>query len=736
MKENQIYEIFDQDGLLCNSLDSYEFRDGQLKMALDVLHCYEKDCIGAIEAGTGIGKSFAYLVPAILHTIEVAGEKKGFKGEDTTSSNSSSSNVSSSNASSSSRKITAEERTIIATSTVNLQRQLMDKDIPTLLNILGVNCSVAFAVGRAHYICLRRLASEVESNALFRDDLSSEIMRLNRYANETETGLREDYPNHIDSGVWNSVCSDADLCISGKCPFYNKCFYFKAKKKLLDSSIIVCNHHLLFVDSHARYTDEISYDDDAVLPGFKHLVIDEAHNIERTATDLFTNSFSSYNLMRQLSYIQDRKQSRNAGYGHILDDLLPFCTERALYEQILTSYDLLKERCETLNLIFTDILNSRHEVHLLLDNANAKEIFNATGDIASQVVSAGEDLTSKLADFYLKIKSNDEAVLTKADDLKVHISRIVDQISFFKNFVQCKDLNEGINYLEIQKVGKGKYVFFNQAPLEVATILADALFNPISSVVCTSATLNLNDDFAYWCSDIGLPVEGKDFVRRVYTSPFDYKNRLMLLTPYDTPIFSPSKEDEYVKFLIENIYNAISSSGGGALVLFTSFRQLEAVYNSVAPMLMGMGITAFKQGDFERHVLLNRFKEDTDSVLFATDSFWEGVDAPGDTLRLVIITKLPFIMPDDPIFKARSRILEEKGINPFYTMSLPHATMRLKQGFGRLMRHTTDHGIVLILDARIIKKNYGPSMLRALPQSYYPETNMATLGTKIESFLY
>lgn len=705
-------------------------------MALDVLHCYEKDCIGAIEAGTGIGKSFAYLVPAILHTIEVEGEKKGFQSEDTASFNASSSSGPSSNGPSSSRKITAEERTIIATSTVNLQRQLMDKDIPTLLNILGVNCSVAFAVGRAHYICLRRLASEVESNALFRDDLSSEIMRLNRYANETETGLREDYPNHIDGGVWNSVCSDADLCISGKCPFYNKCFYFKAKKKLLDSSIIVCNHHLLFVDSHARYTDEISYDDDAVLPGFKHLVIDEAHNIERTATDLFTNSFSSYNLMRQLSYIQDRKQSRNAGYGHILDDLLPFCTERALYEQILTSYDLLKERCETLNLIFTDILNSRHEVHLLLDNANAKEIFNVTGDIASQVVSAGEDLTSKLADFYLKIKSNDEVVLTKANDLKVHISRIVDQISFFKNFVQCKDLNEGINYLEIQKVGKGKYVFFNQAPLEVASILAEALFNPISSVVCTSATLNLNDDFAYWCSDIGLPVEGKDFVRRVYTSPFDYKNRLMLLTPYDTPIFSPSKEDEYVKFLIENIYNAISSSGGGALVLFTSFRQLEAVYNSVAPMLMGLGITAFKQGDFERHVLLNRFKEDTDSVLFATDSFWEGVDAPGDTLRLVIITKLPFIMPDDPIFKARSRILEEKGINPFYTMSLPHATMRLKQGFGRLMRHTTDHGIVLILDARIIKKNYGPSMLRALPQSYYPETNMATLGTKIESFLY
>lgn len=723
MNETQIYEIFDQDGLLCNSLDSYEFRDGQLKMALDVLHCYKSNSIGAIEAGTGIGKSYAYLVPAILHTLEARGrsfEDKSGKEESSTSNG----------------KVTADERTVIATSTVNLQRQLMDKDIPTLLSILGVDCSVAFAVGRAHYLCLRRLASEVESNALFQDDLSSEIMRINRYANETETGLREDYPNHIDSGVWNSVCSDADFCISGKCPFYNRCFYFKAKRKLLDSSIIVCNHHLLFVDSHARYMDEIGYEDDAVLPGFKHLVIDEAHNIERTATDLFTTSFSSYNLMRQLSYIQDRKQSRNGGYGHLLDDLLPSCTERALYEQILTAYDLLKERCETLNLIFTDILNSRHEVHLLLDNTNAKEIFNAGGDITTQVVAAGEDLTAKLSDFYMKIKSNDEAVLTKADDLKVHISRILDQISFFKNYVQCKDLNEGINYLELQKVGKGKYVFFNQAPLEVASILSDALFSPLSSVICTSATMSLNDDFAYWCSDIGLPIDGKSFIRKVYTSPFDYKNRLMLLTPYDTPIFSPSKEEEYVKFLINNIYSAISSSGGGALVLFTSFRQLEATYNSVAPLLMGLGITAFKQGDFERHVLLNKFKEDKDSVLFATDSFWEGVDAPGDTLRLVIITKLPFIMPDDPIFKARSRILEEKGINPFYAMSLPHATMRLKQGFGRLMRHTSDRGIVLILDARLLKKNYGSSMLRALPESYNPETNMASLGSKIESFLY
>ncbi len=703
MTEQQIYEIFDQDGVLCNGLKNYEFREGQLKMALDVLHCYKNNCIGAIEAGTGIGKSFAYLVPAILQTED---------------------------------KPTAKTRTVVATSTINLQRQLMDKDIPNLLDILKVDCSVAFAVGRAHYICLRRLAAEVDSIALYKDDSNSDIAQLNRFANESETGLREDFMGHIDSNIWSNVCSDSDFCINGKCPYFKDCFYFKAKRKLADASIIVCNHHLLFVDSHSRYTEDISYDDDAVLPGFNHLIIDEAHNIEATATDLFTNSFNSYSLMRQLGYIQDRKSSKTAGYGKLLDDLLPFCSDRSLYEKILSAYDLLKERSETMNLIFTDILNSINSNHLLLDNNNAPKVFAKSGTVSSDVVEAGEKLVSLLADFYMKIKSDNEAIEMKAEDLKVHISRISNQILFLKSFILRKDWKEGIYYLELVKHAKAKYVYFNEAPLEVASVLQEALFRPIASVVCTSATLDLNDNFGYWCSNIGLPLDKREFVRKVYTSPFDYKNRLMLLTPYDTPLFARDKEDEYVNFLISTIFPAIASSGGGALVLFTSFRQLELVYQSLSPMLARLGINCLKQGDFERHVILDRFKTDTDSVLFATDSFWEGVDAPGETLRMVIITKLPFKMPDDPIFKARSAILEEKGISSFMALSLPVATMKLKQGFGRLMRHTTDRGIVLILDSRIVKKNYGLAMLRALPESYHPEIQVQSIGTKIEGFLY
>ncbi|MCF0262266.1 MAG: ATP-dependent DNA helicase [Sphaerochaetaceae bacterium] len=290
--------------------------------------------------------------------------------------------------------------------------------------------------------------------------------------------------------------------------------------------------------------------------------------------------------------------------------------------------------------------------------------------------------------------------------------------------------------MDLERHAQNKYVTFNIAPLKVSDILSDALFNKLESVICTSATLDLHDDFLYWSSAIGLPITGRKFIKKVYESPFDYKKRLMLLTPYDTPTFNRDKEEEYASFITETAYQAISASGGGALILFTSFKLMEYAYEQLKPRLSVMGISAFRQGDADRYALLESFKEDEDSVLFATDSFWEGVDAPGNTLRLVVITKLPFRMPDDPIYKARYSKLEQEGKSGFFCLSLPDATMRLKQGYGRLMRHTTDKGIVLILDSRVVSKGYGSIMLSSLPESYHPETQTKDLGLKIESFLY
>ena len=700
MTSDQIYRIFDHDGILSKKIDSFEFREGQLLMALDVLSAYERNAVAAIEAGTGIGKSFAYLVPALYYAFE-----------------------------------DPDDRTVIATSTINLQKQLLEKDLPALFKALGQDCPVAIAVGRNNYLCLRRLAELVKDNELYAYDGVSEISKLNSFAAETETGLRTEYRGRLDYQVWSSACSDTDFCQGGKCPYFTDCFYFKAKKKLSEASIIICNHHLLFVDSNTRLENGLGYDEDAILPPFRHLVVDEAHNMERHATDLFTNTCSSYSLRRQMDHIYDNRGLKGSGSGRILDDLLAFCPDKNLYQEILDFYALVKAKAETLNMATLNLLDYNKLAHLLCTKKNMGRLIAEIGPAATEVIENGGRLIARLNSFVSKLDL-DESLKFKADEMLVHVNRISDQIDILSSFMNFEKWTEDIHYLDIEQHAGIRYVTFNIAPLEVSDVLADALFKKLDSVICTSATMDLHDDFSYWCSGVGLPAEGKPFVHKVYESPFDYRNRLMLLTPYDTPTFTRENEEEYAAFTCETVYDAVSSSGGGALVLFTSFRLMEYVYERLKPRFSAMGLNTLKQGDADRYALLEQFKEDMDSVLFATDSFWEGVDAPGNTLRMVIITKLPFRMPDDPIYKARYAKLEEDGKSGFYCLSLPDATMRLKQGYGRLMRHTSDKGIVLILDSRIVSKGYGAMMLRSLPESYHPETETKTLGQKIEGFLF
>lgn len=700
MTEENIYSIFDEGGLLCEKLDNFEFREGQLRMAEDVLKTYQDNGIAAIEAGTGIGKSFAYLVPALYYAFE-----------------------------------DEEDRTVIATSTINLQRQLMDKDLPALLKVLGKECRVALAVGRNNYLCLRRLAEMVRDNELYAYDGVSEISKLNSFAAETETGLRTEYKGRLDYQLWSSVCSDGDICQGGKCQFASECFYFKAKKKLGEASVIICNHHLLFVDSASRLEECTDYSEEAVLPPFRHLVVDEAHNMERHATDLFTETYSSHSLRRQMEYIYDNRGLKGSGTGMLLDNLLPYCPDKNLYQEIIDFYALVTAKAETLNMATLNLLDVNNQAHLLCTKQNMGFLEGEIGSVAKDVVDNGSRLVTRLLRFS-DILTVPEGQSFARDELRVHVDRISEVLSRLGEYLVWKDWGEQIHYLDIEKHAGVRYVTFNIAPLDVAPVLADALFKKLDSVVCTSATLDLHDDFAYWSRGVGLPIPNRPYLRKVYDSPFDFKRRLMLLTPFDTPTFSKDNEQQYADFTTETVYDAVSSSGGGSLVLFTSFKLMEYVYERLKTRFTMLGLTTLKQGDADRYALLEQFKEDTDSVLFATDSFWEGVDAPGNTLRMVIITKLPFRMPDDPIYRARYSKLEEDGKSGFYCLSLPDATMRLKQGYGRLMRHTTDKGIVLILDSRIISKSYGSLMLRSLPESYHPETETKSLGQKIESFLF
>ncbi|MCF0238179.1 MAG: ATP-dependent DNA helicase [Sphaerochaetaceae bacterium] len=701
MTKEDIYEIFDNGGLFSQTLENYEFREGQLNMALDVIRCYENNCIGAIEAGTGIGKSFAYLVPALNYAFE-----------DPT------------------------DRTVIATSTINLQRQLLEKDIPTLFRILNKDCKVAIAVGRNNYLCLRRLSEEIKANILLAEDSLSDLGRMREFASNTETGLRTEFSGKLDYSLWSAINSDADFCMGSKCPYVSQCFYYKSKKRLLESSIIICNHHLLFVDSSARLNDQCDYTEDNVLPAFNRLVIDEAHNIERHATSLFTREYSSYNLKRQMEHIYDVRAIGSNVRGKLLDELMPLCSDKEIYQSIIDLFALVKANSETLNMGALSFLNYYKHSHLLITPKEFPYVQKELGEMATAVIDSGLRLVSQLCTFATKINTKDELQDFRVEELKVHIDRIGAIIEELRDFMKVESWNDDVHYLDIVNHGQNSYVTFNIAPLDVSFILKDALFNKIKSILCTSATMDLHDDFFYWANGVGLPIDNKLYIKKVYPSPFNYKDNLMLLTPYDTPTFTREKEEEYANFLCETIFDGVSSAGGGALILFTSIRLMDYVYDFLKPRFEIQGLKTFKQGEMDRYALLNEFKEDEDSVLFATDSFWEGVDVPGNTLRMVVITKLPFKMPDDPIYKARYRKLEEDGKSGFYYLSLPDATMKLKQGFGRLLRHNSDHGIVLILDSRIVTKSYGSIMLNSLPESYHPETETSGISIKIESFLY
>lgn len=694
MKSIDIYKIFDIDGVLSQQFKNYEFREGQLEMSLAVMSSYEKNAIAALEAGTGIGKSFAYLVPAIFWAIEHPDEK-----------------------------------TVIATSTINLQRQLYDKDIEQLFKNLHVQVPVSLLMGRNNYLCQRRLEMYAGKFPLIAQDSTSDIALLFDFSHASNTGLRSDIPYSIDYRIWSEVCSDVDNCIGYKCSYYSECFYFNSKKQAAKASIIITNHHLLFTDAQARLIEELGYDETSVLPPFQKLVIDEAHNIEKNATDYFTHTYSSYHVMKSIDKLSSKSSNGNT---HLVDMLLKVIPNEYYSVDIAPLFATVVERVGYLEIYLQDFLRGI-KVHKLLVYTTMEKQMERAISLSHEVEDALEALLIALRKIisYPKLPTEYDIYI---NDLYSHIGRLQFQKEVVHTFFLFDKDRFDVFWMEHLE---SKEVYLHISPLSVAQKLKQSIFEGLDTVILTSATLDLHDDFAFWGNRIGLPLESdKPYMRLAFSSPFDYKKNLLFLTSHDAPLFSEKESDTYYEYCTEAIIDALLSSQGGALVLFTSYSMLKRVAFSCEKALKDHNLTLLRQGDMDRSTLLKTFIEDKDSVLFATDSFWEGVDAPGDTLRVVIIVKLPFRVPNEPIFRARMESLDNNGKSGFFHLSLPEATMRLKQGFGRLLRHTGDRGIVLILDSRIVQKRYGKWMVHALPESYYQETGIDMIGEKIELFLY
>jgi ATP-dependent DNA helicase DinG len=700
----------EEGGAIAARLPVYETRQSQLDLMQLIIKAFNEDAIAAAEAGTGVGKSFAYLLPALRYAEE------------------------------------NEERIVISTATITLQQQLYEKDIPLVAGALGGKIKTALIKGRGNYLCLRRLEDALKEPSL--DEGENEtIDAIARWAETTGTGCRSDLSFMPAEGIWSRLCSEADTCMGLRCPDREKCFVFALRREAADAKILIVNHHLLFADLAAR-REGAGYDNTVVLPPYNRVIIDEAHTIEDAATSFFSAEFSRFGVYRHLGRLY-RKRARWRGGGAAKSGLLvrlmgilpgnqavSGTAGEDMEDRVAELIDKIRNAAEDLDEAALGICGSegvfrftpqRDDVikTLLapLFTALRKQI-NFLGGMIREMLEQVPDTTAEEGTVW-EVKS---------------ILRRLDAVgNCCTSFLEYQENPGNVMWIEKRQSRQDPWAEFTVTPLDVALSLKESLFDPNKTVVCVSATLTVGNSggeasFWYWKNRSGLAlVEERKILTGVFPSPFPYKSSVLLAVPSDAPL--PAEPGFGV--FVDSAAGALAEiSGGSALILFTSYLALQSAWEKAKPLLEKQGIQVLKQGDDDRARLLSTFLADESSVLFATDSFWEGVDAPGDTLRLVILCRLPFRTPNDPVFEARCERVEQEGGNAFMDLSVPEAVMKFKQGFGRLMRRSSDHGVVAVLDGRLLKKRYGRTFLDSLPQTKTCYGDFKTVLRRVEEFLF
>jgi ATP-dependent DNA helicase DinG len=523
-----------------------------------------------------------------------------------------------------------------------------------------------------------------------------------------------------------------------RCSFRERCFVLSLRKEAADAQIIVVNHHLLFADLAAR-REGAGYEGTVVLPPYTRVIMDEAHTIEDAATSFFSKEFSRLGIFRQIGRLYRRR-------GAIRRGLLVRLAS-------LAGADPSKDRLDDAGLLIENIreaADSLDEAGLLL--CGGEGVFRLTpqredafGPLFPHFASlrkwigALADLTRDLVEAAEKGEDSGrvEGLESCIWEIKTALRRLDAVGGICSSFVGYREKQDEVMWMEQRRPDSGSgnpWVTYTVTPVDVAPALEEALFRPNKSVICTSATLALSGgSFGYWAGRSGLSLaRDRRFLSGCFPSPFPYAVSVLLAVPSDAPL---PDEAGYQAFVDRAAPELIAASGGSALVLFTSYQSLKSAYDASLPLMRELGIRCLKQGDDDRARLLSAFLEDRTSVLFATDSFWQGVDAPGDTLRMVILCRLPFRTPNDPVFEARREALVKKGMSAFMDLSLPESVMKFKQGFGRLMRRSSDQGVVAVLDGRIIKKRYGEIFINSLPKTKQHFAPFESVLRKTESFL-
>ena len=669
----------------------FEPRDSQIEMLEAVTERFNQSGILVVEAGTGVGKSLAYLLPACRWVQK------------------------------------NKERVVVSTATINLQQQLIEKDIPLVCSMLGKDIKPALVKGRRNYLCLRRLGEALDENVLFRES-DSELSTLAEWAKETASGSRSDISPPPTESVWGKICSEADTCTGLRCIHRNDCFVLKARREAASANILVVNHHLLFSDISIRSAGA-GYDITAVLPPYSRVVFDEAHNIEKSATSFFSSSLTRFSVGRALNMVFRERKQRRMGLCISLSRIMGNIPDLEAIPSIVGKAQEASIGLDAVARHSLDGKTYRFRINEQPASEMEQELLNRMEGVRREIA----DLTHRLHSVIERFHDEDEP--DEIISARLAIRRLEAIAMFCGSFQSYRENPDNVYWAEKNKTSTGElYVEFHITPLQVADVLQESVYSRFPTVVCTSATITVGGTFTYWLRNAGLErFDGAEVTALSLPSPFPYGEKVMVAVPTDAP---EPNQAEYQPYLSALIRDALCISEGKGLILFTSYHMLSETYNSISEELSGAGIRSLIQGSEDRARLLSEFSSDTNSALFATDSFWEGVDTPGDALRVVCICRLPFRVPNDPVLEAKHENIIQRGGNAFLELSLPDAVTRLKQGFGRLMRRSTDSGVVIITDPRIIKKWYGEAFLESLPQTRRSFKPTSSLLKDVERFLY
>jgi len=721
----EIESIFSAGGLLETGIPGFEDREGQRSLAIECARSLNEGSVAAYEAGTGVGKSFAYLIPSILYAVR------------------------------------NRAKVVISTRTIHLGEQLLTQDLPTLARVLPEEFRYALIKGRGNYACRRKTELVRRSPELFTDESDDEeaptersgwISEILERLAVSKEGSRSDLPHEPPADVWADFSSSSDQSLKARCPHYRECFYYSARRRAAGAHIIVVNHHLFFADLAVRRGSG-DFAGDLVIPGYSRVIFDEAHNLEEIAATHLGREVSRRGVVQSLGRLvapARRKGGRERGrlpwlarelrdarrgesLEHLEMELMPRVREvRRKAEEVFSTLEMrIQETLEQSPPLAGgeggaqgSALVRLGEGHFPFDVVDGPLVsLRSALDRLRGTIRKGAQI---LEDERFTPPDRHEGCLAELRSALRSVEEPIGAIDFILSA-------EGsiLPWFELRR-GRGGNLSFQAAPLHVAEILSRDLYPPLESVILTSATLTVGEKWSFLSDRLGWDrIEGDRFRSEVFPSPFDYPEQVLLGLIDDLPAPGSSAfERAFSDMLIE----ALTATRGRAFVLFTSHATLRSVSRRIEPRLRDLGFPLLVQGTAPRSELLNRFRRAGNAVLFGNQSFWEGVDVPGAALSLVVVARLPFKMPNHPLELGRSEELEGRGKSAFAHLALPQAVLSLKQGFGRLIRTRADRGAVLIADQRVVTKAYGKRFVRSLPECRTVSGGWRSVRGELEAF--